>query len=162
MGKPFDPLQGKYGNIGGKLGAIVCIDVVNLSFEKAGIFLEKELRECYKENPSAFVNRNWDVPKNPFFARRVKNLYEYCKEKGFLLDMKEGKLQPGDILFFGQRHTALVKSISEGGIYTVVEASPEKLFVCRAVKADIEARWGKPTAWARIPALTIQNQREGG
>ena len=47
----YDQLQGGLNNIGGKSGFLVCCDVPNIAYAKAGISLEKLLNDDYKSHP---------------------------------------------------------------------------------------------------------------
>jgi len=138
IGMPYEQLMGAHKNIGFKLGGIVCIDLVNLAYEKAGIYFERELRKFYKQKPYYFSYRKWNNPYDPDFARRVRNFRAYCRGKGFLL--KKGEpLQPGDLVIFGQGHIAIIEKV-KGDDYTVIEASGKKYFTMRASKKDIYER----------------------
>jgi len=41
IGRPYEQLGGEFRDVGFKFGGIVCIDLINLSYEKAGIYFEK-------------------------------------------------------------------------------------------------------------------------
>jgi len=138
IGRPYDQLMGGLNNIGWKLGGIVCIDVINLAFEKAGVYFEKELRDCYKKTPWYFSEKRWNNPWDKNFARRVKNFRAYCRAKGYIL--KQGKkIKPGDIVMFGTGHIALVESVEKDD-FTVIESAGKRIITMRAKKTGLYKR----------------------
>ncbi|PKL91043.1 MAG: hypothetical protein CVV21_09615 [Candidatus Goldiibacteriota bacterium HGW-Goldbacteria-1] len=151
VGIPYDFNMGKFFNIGWRTGKIVCIDVINLSLEKAGLYMEKEMREFYKMNPGAFSNRNGDKPKNAFFARRVKNLREFCVASGWVLP-ENPRIMPGDIVIFSIYHTAMVDEIREKGYYAI--ETEQRLITTKKVSSeDMLARHSNPI-YVRLPFFT--------
>ncbi|MBN2755493.1 MAG: DUF1287 domain-containing protein [Candidatus Goldbacteria bacterium] len=153
VGIPYDFHMGKFFNIGWRTGKIVCIDVINLSLEKAGLYMEKEMREFYKMNPGAFSNRNGDKPKNSFFARRVKNLREFSEASGWVLPEKS-LIMPGDIVIFGKYHTAIVCEVKEDS-YCAIETE-QRLITTKKVKSEeMLARHSNPI-YVRLPFFTIK------
>ncbi len=138
IGRPYDQSMGGFDNIFWKFGGIVCIDVINLSFEKAGIYFEKELRDYFNKNPRVFSSRSWNNPYDKNFARRVKNLRPFFRANGYIL--KNGKdLKPGDIIFFGTGHTALIEKITKDG-FIAIESAGKKIITKRADREDIFER----------------------
>ena len=114
IGRPYDQFNAGCGDILWKFGAIVCIDVVNLSFERAGIYFEKELRDHYKKSPKSYVSRSWNNPSDKNFARRVRNFRAFCTAKGYILP-DGAALKPADIVMFGNSHAALIEKVNEDG-----------------------------------------------
>ena len=133
MGTPYDPLMGRYGNIGAKFGFIVCSDVLNIAYGLSGFSLKRMLEEDYRKTPSAYgENSRGNKPGNPYFHRRARNLYAYFKNNNRLLSPTSEPLV-GDLAFYKLKshgyvaHVALVTEVSNG-TYMLVESAPETLF----------------------------------
>lgn len=138
MGRPYDQLMGEKDNIGFRLGGLVCVDVITIAYEHAGIYFEKELRDYYRKYPKVFSYRSWNNPHDGNFARRTRNFRSYFFSRGMILKKRE-PLRPGDIVIFGAGHMAMIEKVN-GGDYTVLEASGLKVISQRASKADIMKR----------------------
>jgi hypothetical protein len=138
IGRPYDQLNEQGDSVLSKLGAIVCIDVINYSFEKAGIYFEKEEKDLYKKHPRLFPERDWNNPTDANFGRRVRNFRVYCEYMGFMLP-KGAALRPGDIVMFGGSHIALIEKV-DGDDFTLIESSYKKIFTKHTKKADIYKR----------------------
>ncbi|MFP4465544.1 MAG: DUF1287 domain-containing protein [Candidatus Goldiibacteriota bacterium] len=151
IGRPYDQLMGRKNNLGKKFGGIVCIDVVNMAYKKAGICFEKELRSVYWDTPRYFSNRSWNNPWDRNFARRVRNFRAYCRAKGFIF-YDEKKLRPADIVIFGTGHIALVDTVDEDG-FTVIESAGKRIVTLRTHRDELYRRnierYGRPV-FARI------------
>ena len=134
VGLMYDPVQGYLGNIGGKMGLIVCMDVPRLAYRNAGASIGRLLAEDYRAHPDHYGKHD-GRPGDPYFDRRARNLYSYCKFNG-CLDTK-GPPQPGDVVFMSHSqngwitHIALVSSVSPDGHYRVVEASRDEWYLTR-------------------------------
>ncbi len=130
----YDPAQGYFNNAGGKLGMIVCMDVPEISYRNAGTSIKKLLEADYAAHPDHYGKRD-GRPGDPYFHRRARNLYSYCKFNG-CLDMT-GPPLPGDVIFMSHSkigwitHIALVSSVAPDGHYQVVEASRDEWYVTR-------------------------------
>lgn len=131
-GTPYDPLMGKFGNIGADLGFIVCSDVPNIAYGLAGFSWKHALAEDFFRHPKAYHPLNGNNPNNPYFHRRARNLYTWFSQ--------QGKLMPasyipaiGDLVFYkkqGQKyisHVALVINTTDNG-YRLLESAPKTLF----------------------------------
>jgi preprotein translocase subunit YajC len=152
IGRPYDQLNEVKNSVLSQLGAIVCTDVVVFSFEKAGIYLGREMKELFKKKPKLFYGYQWNNPYDENFTRRMRNLRVYFKEKGFML--KDGaELKPGDIIMFSQGHIALIEKV-EGDDFVTIESSSKKIVTMRTHKEDIIKRstkkYGDDVAFARI------------
>lgn len=129
---PYDPLMGKHGNIGSKLGFIVCSDVPNIAYGLSGYSLRIMLEKDFQKNPSAYETANGNIPYNPFFHRRARNLYAYFKHNGLLFSAVSIP-KPGDLAFYHKApngyisHVALVTEV-HGNSYNVMESAPETLW----------------------------------
>lgn len=158
IGKPYDQL----GGIDTRLwdfGAIVCMDLINLSYEKAGIYFDREIKELYKRKRLWFEDPSWNNPFDVNFSRRVRNFKVLCEYKNLFIDEKEG-LQRGDIIMFGQWHIAIIEKV-EGDSFTVIETSSKKFVTMRAEKMDIYMRNIKrngPPEFARL-SLAEKNEK---
>ncbi len=130
----YDPAQGYFGDIGGKAGFIVCMDVPRLAYRNAGTSLRVLLERDYRAHPEHYGKRD-GRPGDPFFDRRARNLYSYCKNNA-CLDMV-GPPKPGDVVFMSHgpaswiSHIALVSAVGADGSYEVVEASRDEWYVTR-------------------------------
>lgn len=134
IGLWYDPLQGMYGDLGGRLGLIVCMDVPRLAYRNAGTSLRRLLEADYRAHPGRYAPRD-GRPGDPYFDRRARNLHTYCRHNG-CLDL-EGPPLPGDVVFMSRRpagmvtHIALVSEVAPDGRYRVVEASRDLWYVTR-------------------------------
>ncbi|WP_027724838.1 thrombospondin type 3 repeat-containing protein [Tuberibacillus calidus] len=149
VGVLYDPLKGGYGNIGGKMGFIVCIDVPRIAYAKAGIRLADLLTADFKRHPKHYNTENGgNTPETPYFFRRVRNVYDYAQGNGFLV---KDSLQPrvGDIVFYGRYHATLVTKVYQNGYYDEIEADPKLIFV----KKHVHKKW-QPHDVARLIPLT--------
>ena len=140
----YDPLQGYLGNVGGRAGLIVCMDVPVIAYRNAGASIKRLLEVDYAAHRERYGTRSGS-PGDPFFHRRARNLYTYCKGNG-RLDL-EGPPRPGDVVFmswapFGAiSHIAVVSDVRPDGSYWVVEASRDYLYATREVDgADLFRR----------------------
>jgi len=140
----YDPLQGYLGNIGGRAGLIVCMDVPVIAYRNAGASIRRLLEADYAAHPDRYGVRSGS-PGDPFFHRRARNLYAYCKGND-RLDL-HGPPQPGDVVFMSRTpnsaisHIAVVSQVQSDGSYSVVEASRDYLYATREVDgADLFRR----------------------
>jgi hypothetical protein len=138
IGRPYDQFNEDGNSILRKMGAIVCMDVIIYSFEKAGIYFDNEMNGLYKIKPWLFPDNEWNNPYDKNFSRRVRNFRVYCEEKGFMLPDGSG-LKPGDIIMFGNSHIALIEKVYKDD-FTMIESSYTKIFTKRTKKADIYKR----------------------
>ncbi len=134
IGLWYDPIQGYFNNIGGKLGLIVCMDVPVIAYRNAGASIRRLLEEDYKAHPEHYGKKD-GRPGDPYFERRARNLYSYCKHNG-CLDLI-GPPEPGDVVFMSRgqtgwiSHIALVSALEPDGRYKVIEASRDEWYVTR-------------------------------
>jgi uncharacterized protein YijF (DUF1287 family) len=139
IGVWYDPFQGYMGNIGGRMGMIVCMDVPVIAYRNAGASVRRLLEDDYKAHPEHYDRRDGS-PGDPFFERRARNLYTYCSHNG-CLDMT-GPPEPGDVVFMsksrtgGISHIALVTSVEGDGRYKVVESSRDEWYVTRELYGE--------------------------
>lgn len=129
VGTLYDPLKGEYGNIGGKLGFIVCIDVPRLAYNQAGISFKQLLTNDFNNHPEHYqTEHGLNTPKTPFFFRRVRNVYDYAKGNQKLIKNAETP-KVADIVFYGRYHATLVTAVYADGTYDEIEADPNYIFV---------------------------------
>lgn len=156
VGLWYDPFQGYLNNIGGRLGLIVCMDVPVIAYRNAGASIQRLLESDYAAHPDHYGKRD-GRPGDPYFPRRARNLYSYCKYNA-CLDM-QGPLEPADVVFMSHSqsgwvtHIAIVSGVEPGGRYKVVEASRDEWYVTREEYGDVmfKRRWifrgfGRPLA----------------
>jgi len=133
----YDPLQGRFDDIGGRLGFIVCADVPVIAYGNAGYSIKRVLLEDFRRHPELYDTRDGNAPGNPYFHRRARNMYAYCKGNGRLLP-SSATPKVGDVAFYRKRHQsfvshiALVSAVDAKGSYYLVEAAP---FLTREVAA---------------------------
>lgn len=145
IGLMYDPAQGYLNNIGGKMGLIVCMDVPRLAYRNAGASMKRLLEEDFRAHPEHYGKHD-GRPGDPYFDRRARNLYSYCKYNG-CLDLK-GPPRPGDVVFMSHSqngwitHIALVSSVSADGRYRVVEASRDEWYLTREEDGEKMLRRG--------------------
>lgn len=131
-GTLYDPLMGMYDNIGGRMGFIVCADVPVIAYGRAGFSFRRALADDFLTHPDSYDTQNWNVPENPYFHRRSRNLFAYFAANDRLLPMTE-QPKPGDLVFYKKRrhsyptHVALVSEITPDGGYRIVESAPRTL-----------------------------------
>ncbi|RLQ97425.1 DUF1287 domain-containing protein [Falsibacillus albus] len=128
-GTLYDPLKGSINNTGGKMGFIVCIDVPRIAYGQAGISLADMLESDYEEHPEHYETAGGsNTPDTPYFFRRVRNVYDFAKGNGMLVQKAE-EPKIGDIVFYGRYHSTLVVGVHDDGTYDEVEAHPKLVFV---------------------------------
>ncbi|EST11499.1 DUF1287 domain-containing protein [Sporolactobacillus laevolacticus] len=125
----YDPLKGGHGNIGGRMGFIVCIDVPRIAYADAGIYLDQLMKDDYERHPDHYqTQKGTNTPATPYFYRRVRNVYDYAKANKMLI-RKAGTPKVGDIVFYSRYHATLVVGVHSDGTYDEVEAHPKLIFV---------------------------------
>jgi uncharacterized protein YijF (DUF1287 family) len=151
----YDPLQGKYNNIGGKLGFIVCIDIPLLAYQNADYSIKKVMEEDFKTHPEHYDTKDWNIPQNPFFHRRARNLYDYCKGTNRLIPLDQ-RPKNGDVVFYTKKqdgiisHIALITKAENNGSYWVIESAPETILSKETTNKKVEARGWIPISFGRI------------
>ena len=145
---PFDPLMGKYRNVFGRIGMVVCIDVPLRTYLRAGVSFPAALKEAAEKSPEWFDISAGNSPENEFFYRRVRNYSDLFMHKPGLL--ADANAQKGDWAFYGETHVGLVVSVSRDGSFKVVEADPYPYRVIEISNVEMNKRWGKATFFGRI------------
>jgi hypothetical protein len=125
----YDFSRGKYDNKFSKFGFIVCADLIDIAFSKAGYPLEYEMKNDYRIN----FDKYQDSPTTGYFFRRTRNIHQFCEDKNFLIRRCK-KPEVGDIVFYGQYHVALVTRILDKGRYCQIEALPNQIIVMETEK----------------------------
>lgn len=127
-GVMYEYLQGKHDNFGRKLGFLVCIDIPNISYRKAGIDFEQILRQDYKTHSDFYSYENGiNTPSTSFFFRRTRNLYSYCEANNKLIKKCKSP-KAGDLIFHGKVHISMVSEVHENGTYNEIENAPWTIF----------------------------------
>jgi uncharacterized protein YijF (DUF1287 family) len=146
-GTPYDPLMGSHGNLGARAGFIVCADVPNLAYGLAGYSLQSLLEQDFRIHAAAYNPANGNVPGNPYFHRRARNLYAYFQVNGRLLP-PGATPRVGDLVFYHHSgrsfiaHVALVTEVS-GNSYRVMESAPDTVFAGEvAGTSPVDRGWG--------------------
>jgi len=129
---PYDMLQGRFGDIGSKLGLIVCSDVPNIAYGRSGYSLKAMLEKDFAVHGLAYSSEVDNSPRNKFFHRRAKNLFSYFVANGHLMPPNSTPTV-GDLAFYrnttngGITHVALVTNVENIG-YHIMESAPETIF----------------------------------
>ncbi|MBI5200482.1 MAG: DUF1287 domain-containing protein [Elusimicrobia bacterium] len=145
VGVWYDPVQGGFGNLGGRLGLIVCMDVPVIAYRNAGTSIRRLLEADYRAHPGRYSSRDGS-PRDPYFDRRARNLHTYCRENG-CLDLA-GPPKPADVVFLSRGETApithivLVSGVEPSGRYSVIEASRDEWYVTREEPGEAVFRRG--------------------
>lgn len=156
----YDPLQGQFGNIGGKLGFIVCIDVPFIAYQNAGFSLRRVMEADFLKHPEHYDTKNGNTPNNPYFSRRARNLYAYCKANNKLIALNTNP-RVGDVVFYKSKqdasisHVALISMIINNNSYWVIEAYP--ILTAEILNSKVEKRGWIPVAFGRIKSDTREN-----
>lgn len=137
----YDQFQGGFNNIGGRLGFLVCCDVPNIAYAKAGLSFEKLLKEDYKLHPEHYNSKNWtNTPSTIFFFRRVENFYAYCKYNNrLIINCKTPKV--GDLIFYGQGHVSIISEVHSDGTINEIETNRKTIFVVE----HVNKKWANET-----------------
>ena len=143
---PTDIFMGKFNNLFGKIGFVVCIDVPIKSYLWAGVSMPAVLFESARKEPGWFDIDDGNHPDNEFFYRRVRNYHDLFKNHPDL--QTSDKPQKGDWAFYGRNHIALVTSVEQNGHYRVMEAYFSN--TSETTSQQIENIWGKPSFFGRI------------
>lgn len=157
VGKKYDQTMGsdvtRYRN-----GEIVCVDVPRLSYEAAGIPMEEILRADARANPHRYAREGGrNLPTSPYFARRTRNWLRWCQENGRWLP-PTATPRPGDVVFYGAYHTALVTEVDPDGSYRVVESAPTPGTTMEQYDWMVLMRGWKATGFGRILPLPPRYQ----
>ena len=140
IGTLYDPLMGRFYNIGGKLGFTVCSDAYGLS----GFSIRKILEEDYKTNKNKYNSDNWNVPDNAYFHRRANNLIIYFKNNNKLY-LPTCLPQLGDLAFYKRKnskritHVALVSHVFNNK-YKLIESDLKTIFASEVKSESILER----------------------
>lgn len=132
IGTPYDLLNGRSQNLGGRMGCIVCADVPNLAYGLSGLSLRRLLEQDFRRHPEAYDTSGGNRPGNQFFHRRARNLYAYFRANNQLIGSPDSA-HVGDLVFYSHRgggpilHVTLVTRVDSTG-YWVVESSPLPFF----------------------------------
>jgi uncharacterized protein YijF (DUF1287 family) len=149
----YDPLQGQLGNIGGKLGFIVCIDVPLIAYQNAGYSIKKVMEADFLKHPEHYNTKNGNTPENFYFSRRARNLYAYCKGNNKLIQLHKNP-QAGDVVFYRRKndlsvsHIALISIVKSNNSYWMIEAYP--VLTAEISNSKVEKRGWIPVAFGRI------------
>lgn len=131
-GVPYDMLQGKFSDIGAKLGLIVCSDVPNIAYGRAGYSLRAMLERDVQIHPERYGSSADNDISSPFFHRRARNLYTFFKANNRLFS-PDTQPRIGDLAFYRNTpagnisHVTLVTQTTGNG-YSVMESAPETVF----------------------------------
>jgi hypothetical protein len=131
-GAPYDPVKGGLGNIGSRLGFMVCADVPNLAFGLSGFSIKRMLEADFLVHPGAYDTSGGNRPGNPFFHRRARNMMSYFRANDRLVP-PAGEPMVGDFVLYARHdggpveHVALVIS-ADADQYRVFESAPNTIF----------------------------------
>ncbi len=144
LGTFTDPLHGQYGDLLGRAGFVVCVDVPVTAWLRAGVPYPALLRVSAAAHPDGFALDADNRAADPNFVRRTRNFLALFRHHPELtLDTRP---RPGDWAFYGETHVALVAAVDGAG-YTVIEAYGPT--VARRSGADVERRTGATAEFGR-------------
>lgn len=144
-GTPYDPLMGRYNDIGGRLGFIVCSDIPIIAYGLSGLSWKEMLERDFAKHATYYDTRNGNTPRNTYFHRRARNLYSYFVANQRLVAGTDVPNR-GDLAFYRKgnhgriSHVALVTEVSKTG-YRVMESAPKTVFA-REVDQDSPRKRG--------------------
>lgn len=131
-GVPYDMLQGKFSNVGARLGMIVCSDVPNIAYGLAGYSLQTMLEHDIQIHPAAYDKEDGNAISSQFFHRRARNLYAFFKANNRLYP-PDAPPKIGDLAFYRSTPTGYISHVTlvtqtTGNGYSVMESAPETVF----------------------------------
>ena len=145
VGRRVDYLKGRYGNLGVRMGMLRPADVVLLAYEKAGVYLVREIEDDAENAPDDYART---MRKGHVDAHDAAALWTYAKRRGWLA--RPWHLAGvGDMILFDRGQVALVVDV-DGETHDVVWANPELGRVERTDVARIEKRGFNPSACAVV------------
>jgi hypothetical protein len=125
----YDFSMGSCNNYFSNFGFIVCADLIDIAFSKSGYPIESEMKKDYLKNKSKYNLENGINDINTkYFYRRSRNIKQFCMNKGFYIENCTDP-HPGDIIFYGNYHVALVTTEIKNGYIQQIEALPNQLIV---------------------------------
>lgn len=144
-GELTDPLRGQYGNLLGRAGFRVCIDLGVEAWLRAGLSASALLLSAAKTRPDSFAIDANNSPADPNFVRRVRNYRAlFASEPGLALNDRP---RLGAWAFYGEDHVGVVTAVAGAG-YTVTEAYG--VSIASRAGAEIEARTGERATFGWI------------
>ena len=149
---PYDPFMGTHGDPLTPWGFVVCIDVPLRAYQNAGIPLASLLKESAAAHPTSFKIGPDNAPDNRFFYRRVRNYYDLFENHPAL--EAAATPRPGDLVFFGRWHIAVVTEVSPDGAWRAVEATPRVWGVKESGSDYLIKQWGEPAFFGRPRATS--------
>lgn len=120
----YDFSMGRFDNLFGKMGFLVCIDVPRLAYADAGLYFEPLLRDDFEQHPEHYdTQAGTNTPATRFFFRRVHNLQAWCATNGRMVSpCKEPRV--GDLIFYGSFHITMVSGAYPDGTIDEIETAP--------------------------------------
>jgi hypothetical protein len=116
---PYDPFKGSLNDIGSKLGFMVCADVPNIAYGLSGYSIKRMMEEDFRKHPGAYDTTHGNVPGNPFFHRRARNMMSYFKAND-RLKAPTDLPAVGDLAFYARRPGGLIAHVA-----LVIETFPD-------------------------------------
>jgi hypothetical protein len=130
----YDFSMGSLNNKLSDFGFIVCADLIDISFSKSGYPLENRMKEDFIVNRKSYNTENGvNNLDTKYFYRRSRNIKQFCINNGFYIEHCTYPL-PGDIIFYGDYHVALVTSSLKNGYIKQIEALPNQIMVMELKK----------------------------
>ena len=109
VGRRVDLLEGRYGNLGVKMGMLRPADVVLLAYERAGVYLVHEIEQDAGDAPEAYARAMRDGRVD---AHDAVALWTYADRRGWLT--RPWHLAGiGDMILFDKGQVALVVDADE-------------------------------------------------
>ena len=140
IGKHADKLDGAFDNLGVRMGFFRNADVVLVAYEKAGLYLTREIED---DALGAGDDYQTVLKGDKVDIHDARALSIFFERKGWSL-VTWRIAQKGDIIFFGHQMVGLVVDYQERTGYVVIWADPDSHRIERASTTQIEMNGYSP------------------
>jgi len=148
VGVLYDPTNGGMAQIPARLGLVTNEDIVRRLYTLVGINLRDEFSVDYSLNASGYEL----TPQDSQFDRSKHNLQTWIEHRGLLEtgeELKEGRYQLGDVLFFQSGYVAVTTSFDNKGQAMVLDVQKHRPALERYV-TDVEQDEGSVVARGKL------------
>ena len=109
------------------LGLLVCTDVPRLAYEADGIDLDRLMTADWRLHAGNYARFAGNNPSTAYFARRVENQRVFFSDTGRLIRHCTTP-EPGDTVFYGDAHVAMVVAVYPDHTYDELDLAPGTVF----------------------------------
>jgi len=148
VGVLYDPTNGGMAQIPARLGLVTNEDIVRRLYTLVGINLRDEFSVDYSLNASGYEL----TPQDSQFDRSKHNLQTWIEHRGLLEtgeELKVGRYQLGDVLFFQSGYVAVTTSFDNKGQAMVLDVQKHRPALERYV-TDVEQDEGSVVARGKL------------